>query len=264
MSKEQHTTDLADGLPHVQGKGADGSGGACLNRHVPGTPKKTVGNACSHRWQSYLATQKRHDDYDWPKYESLSTRKRAVPTAFLKPTGFPRWYTPTIPVPAQGDWDVTGDNFYTKCTIPYWHEAHHAIPNSVLRVAIDDVGKDANAPEELIRTVRRGLLTEKYNLNHHSNMITLPLDPKVSAAIRLPIHRRTARHREHGQYSNYVMRLIKPIFNSLRECIVEHKQPPDFAESKELLEFTSGDLIEQIRTYMGQGRIPGAIDRYFN
>jgi hypothetical protein len=133
MSDDQHAKDIKDDLPHREGKGSNGSGGACLNRHVAGTPKETVRNSCSHRWQSFLATKSRHDDYDWPKYKSLSQRDRRVPTAQNRHTGFPPWYASSIAVPAEGDWDVKGDNFFGKCTLPYWHEAHHAIPNSVLR-----------------------------------------------------------------------------------------------------------------------------------
>jgi hypothetical protein len=159
---------------------------------------------------------------------------------------------------------VKGDNFYSKCTIPYWHEAHHVIPNSVLRAVINGVGKDANAPEDLVRSVRRGLLKEKYNLNHRSNMITLPLDPKVSAAIRLPLHRQTAAHREHRIYSKYVQQCIEPIFKKIQEDVVKHEKPPDFADAKEQLDINSAEFVEQIRASMGEGDKFMSLDQRFN
>ena len=263
MSEQQHSKDEAAGLPHHQAKGAKGHGGACLNRHIPGTPKDTAGNSCSHRWQSFLATQDRATDYNWPKYQALAGKNAPqVPTAYLKGSGFPPWYKPNLKAPAKHEWDVTKDNFSTKCYIPYWHEAHHAIPNSVLRSAIADASKGADDPQGVARVIRRGLLKEKYNLNHRSNMITLPMDMKISAAIRLPVHRQTAAHREHNHYSAHAMELIFPVFDQLKDDIAAHKER-DYKNAKNYLEDVSALLIEEIRTSMGPGNHGSSLDQLF-
>lgn len=262
MSEQQHTKDRKDGLTHRNARTKSGDGGSCLNRHIAGQPKEQERNTCSHRWQSYLATVERHDDYDAPKYDSLFGKKsKTVKTA--QQQGFPPWYTATIPAPSGTAWNVTGNNFYTKCTVPYWHEAHHVIPNSTLRDAINALGKDADAPADLVRVVRGGLLDEKYNLNHRSNMITLPMDTKVSNAIRLPVHRRTAAHRSHATYSRNVKTQLTKIFQPLSKAIKEHKDP-DYSAVKMQLLTLSEALILQIRMFMKVGDTGKSLDQLFN
>lgn len=261
MSEAQHLKDSKEKLRHEE-KGE----GACLNRHLAGTPQETVGQACSHRWQSYKATQKRKKDYDYPKYKSLCVEteeerdKQKFATSKNRRRNYPPWYTGSLRAPLENSWDVAGDNFFTKCTIPYWHEAHHAIPNSVLRKAIDSVVKEFDAPDEATRIIRGGLLDEGYNLNHHENMITLPMDRRVSDAIDLPTHRQTAMHRNHPRYNRYVEKGLKRAFTQLKRQADVH-ETPEYKPLKMKLVRLSKRLIKEIRGGL-KGKKPATLELF--
>ncbi|MEZ6138539.1 MAG: hypothetical protein R3C53_26955 [Pirellulaceae bacterium] len=127
MSEQQHAVDIEADLPH-QDSGAS-SGGACLNRHLGDPPQAGANKSCSHRWQAYLQMKSDSSLYDWPKYKSLSTRKTRIRTAMVGGgENFPDWYRLTLAQPKEGEWDVTGNNFFTKCYIPYWHECTMSFP----------------------------------------------------------------------------------------------------------------------------------------
>jgi hypothetical protein len=188
MSNDQHTWDIKS-LP---GRHFSEGGKGCLNRHQ----KYTESNPCSHQWQGY---QRALDDpglYNWPAYESLSVKvrgdKRFVMETF--------WFLARLSrPPEEGEWDLDHEfrnkkrklmkNFRTNASTPYWHEAHHLVPNSELRMAIRNVGKGHTLEGPLILMVRGGLMGEGYNLNDKGNIILLPMDRKVSLALGLPRHR---------------------------------------------------------------------------
>jgi len=172
MSEKQHQIDLDDKLPHIEA--GSSSGGACLNRHCGKTPKEGENNSCSHRWQAYLKMSENSELYNWPKYEALSTRRSRI-------TSNSAWGLRSLKQPQEGDWDVKDSNFWEQNYKPYWHEAHHIVPNSVLRNAIID-SVDGN--EQLVKLIRRGLLEEKYNLNKKNNMVMLPLEKAIADALR--------------------------------------------------------------------------------
>ncbi|HSP80434.1 MAG TPA: AHH domain-containing protein [Myxococcaceae bacterium] len=131
-----------------------------------------------------------------------------------------------IPGISRGDWDVKPGNFDTHCDVPYFHEAHHVIPNSTLSTTIASFFGDTSegGSPELVFVVRGGLLSAGYNLNHLSNMIILPLDTTVARVIRLPRHR-TLPKMYHGAYSGYVGSELEHIISEYAEDLVEHKSP---------------------------------------
>ncbi|MCC7212033.1 MAG: AHH domain-containing protein [Candidatus Brocadia sp.] len=244
MSEKQHTIDSDNKLPHIPG---------CLNRHVGDTPREGNGNTCSHRWQAY---KKMNDDsglYNWEKYKSLSEEngKKTIETAKI---GFPKWYTSTLKQPKKNEWDVgvsnkdynDAINFYEKCYIPYWHEAHHIVCNSTLRKAISDFAKAAEN-DGLIKVIREGLLKEEYNLNDKKNMIMLPMDKAVADAIGLPRHRKTAAHWHHSSYSKNVKNQLEKIFNNLKQELVPHKNPK-YKNLKDQIESLSESLYDKIKS----------------
>lgn len=228
--------------PEVDGKVAHTPG--CLNRHVGNQPKRAVGNTCSHRWQAYekmkAAPECKH--YNWPAYKSLADKARAVDTAQTTAKSgklHPSWYSRQIPAPKQGSWDVKGENFFGPCYTPYWHNAHHIVPNGTLRASISKAAGDLNM------VVRKGLVDEGYNLNDKKNMIMLPMDRAVSAAIGLPLHLQTATAWAHKPYSNHVkIKLDKSLKMNAKE-LDDHEQP-NYKKVRGAIEALSEEMHGQI------------------
>lgn len=237
MSKEQHQSDQENKIPHVPG---------CLNRHMGHMPKKGVGKTCSHRWQAYEKmkdTRKSH--YDWPHYKPLADAGQKVETAQTVARSknlFPKHYKSHLDPPAEGDWDVKGDNFFARCFDPYWHEAHHVVPNSTLAQAIASVD---NGTYTVV--IRHGLASESYNLNDKKNMVMLPMDAAVAKAMRLPRHRQTATTRSHQGYSRHVLNRLTEIFNELAEQLAMH-EAPKYKSVKKDIEALSENLFTAIVT----------------
>lgn len=234
----QHQSDDANGVPHHPK-------GGCLNRHVGGKPSKTVDNPCSHRWQAYEKMKATSGLYNWPRYKSLADAGEQQRTARMRAKSgnmFPKYYRTFLDPPKQGDWDVKGDNFFVRAYDPYWHEAHHIVPNSTLGEAIADVGQGA-----FTIVIRRGLSEEKYNLNDKKNMVMLPMDMPVSKAIGLPRHRQTAAARSHKGYSRLVKGRLKSILNPLAKQFAEHEEP-EYDSVKSKIEALSEELFTSITT----------------
>ena len=240
MSEEQHAKDLED-LKDKHLK----VGEACLNRHVG---YYAVSNTCSYRGQANKKAKADSQLYDWPRYEPLSKRTSGIQTAARSENGktIPDWYKTELTPPKEGDWDVAkAGNFQDKCYTPYWHEAHHVVPNSTLRAAIAAVGTGMADPPGMVLAVRGGLLDEGYNLNHEKNMIILPMDREVGLTIGLPKHRKTQDHRSHSAYSKYVRLELDKIFGKIREASDKHAKQ-NYGDCKKQIEALSEDLYQAI------------------
>src|SRR5690606_13174632 len=145
---DQHGTDKVDQVPHHPG-------GGCLNRHVGGKPCDTVGDVCSHRWQAYEKMKDKKSLYNWPRYKPLTDAGKRRRTARMRGESgemFPKYYRTFIDPPEKNAWNVKGTNFFVRAYDPYWHEAHHIVPNSTLASAIAGVGEGAYTI-----VIRRGL-----------------------------------------------------------------------------------------------------------
>lgn len=85
-----------------------------------------------------------------------------------------------------------GQNFKgKKCSMwPWWNNAHHIIPKATLKNAIAAVEnpKDWKSRLSVKTIITRFLLHEKYNVNHHKNVIILPMDKEVGKKLGLPRH----------------------------------------------------------------------------
>jgi hypothetical protein len=242
MSEEQHAKDLED----LKDKHKSGSAGeACLNRHVGYYAES---NTCSYRGQAYKKALSDKQLYNWPRYKPLSQRTSGIQTAARSEGGktIPEWYKTELTPPKEGEWNVGKDgNFQDKCYTPYWHEAHHIVPNSTLRGAIAAVGTGMKDPSGMVLAVRGGLLDEGYNLNNKKNMIILPMDREVGLTIGLPKHRKTQDHRSHSAYSKYVKQQLDEILGKIRAASKEHKKP-DYKGCKEDIESLSAHLYKAI------------------
>ena len=186
--RDEHAADNED-FPDKHVK-VDGSteGGACLTGHESGRKSAPPGYvtevSCNYRWQGFKRALDDKSIYN----NKAPVGKRVTQTAWGR-AGGRGWNQPA----AKSAWNVTatGVNFRTSCNKPYWHEAHHIVPNGELRDSINAVGKGKQSG--IYRAViRLGLLEEKYNLNHKPNMIILPMDGNVAKHVGLPRHRQNA------------------------------------------------------------------------
>ncbi|MCB9881262.1 MAG: AHH domain-containing protein [Planctomycetes bacterium] len=245
-SQEEHLADVEFELGHHEASGTDG--GKCLNRHI-GTRKTDC--SCSHMWQGYK--RMKDDDsalYDWPKYESLSVghRKTAIKGLYSSTFGhcdIGKNAPKNLGIPEEGDWDVKDDNFAKVCYLPYWHEAHHIVPNSTLRNVIEATARGTADEGASKRVFRKGMLDEEYNLNHKQNMIVLPMNKIIAKAIGLPRHRLTPEHRSHNKYSNHVKTELERIFSKLKQDVVLHKKAkysPVVSQIKKLSDKLHGSI----------------------
>lgn len=190
-------------------------GGACLTRHISNiTP-----SSCSHRWQA---------------------RQRAATTdsAWYNGINSPRW-------------DVVAGNFDGKCRKPYYHQAHHIVPNSVLEGCIYQAAQES-ASFTLYKLVRMGLLEAKYNLNHKDNMIILPMGKYVAKRLKLPRHLE-AGAQAHDAYSkkvkNEVQKVIDQYKRLVEQAVPECDKPPPAELAKEGLMEVSTMMRSAIRAW---------------
>lgn len=221
MSKHAFDKKILD--LHKKESGTEG--GACLNRHISGVSK----SSCSHRWQA---------------------RERAAEAPDQA------WYNGKRP-----GWDVVGQNFMKSSRRPYWHQAHHIIPNRVLNGCILDAATQSKS-FTLYRLIRIGLLDAKYNLNHKTNMILLPMSERTAAFLKLPKHLE-AGARSHEDYSNQVKEKVDEVIRSYKrvaeDAKEDHKAPPaDLAKSG--LERISRLMRKAIRAW-GESQDGGLLDQ---
>ncbi len=250
MSETQHKEDQDAGLSHLSSESADGSGGKCLNRHI-GRKKE---DSCSHIWQAFLRMHEDDEYYNWPRYESISSANRSRIKGAYKAANPKNPNAPSsLSAPAEKAWDIpekdkfgkSGTNF-SICYLPYWHEAHHIIPNSTLRKAIEKSVASASDPLGYKKIVRKSLLDEEFNLNYQQNMIMLPMNATVGEAMSLPLHRQTPQYWSHESYSNHVLGELKNIFKEVEEKSAEHEQDPNIKKVKIKLNKLSGRLRDAI------------------
>ena len=217
MSDNQHRLDHKK-LPdkHICYED-DTEDGRCLNRH-----QARDTNSCSHQWQAFKRAEDDPSPYDWPAYQGM----KAGTQVFFQ--GGSKY----VAAPAKGDWDVKEGNFDSHCNRPYFHEAHHIVPNSTLAKAI----AGSFDLQKLIYRVRGGLLDAEYNLNYKHNMIMLPLDKAVAAQLKLPRHRLLPAM-AHRVYSTFVETELKKHFMTIAAELDEDEHADlESAASKEFLD----------------------------
>lgn len=263
--KENHKFDKDLGKHHKEPNSTEN--GACLNEHGEG--RNT--NSCGHQWQAVKKAEEHLDLYNYPAYQSLCGEGHYV-TPWQRSNR--TWYManrkrPQLLSDGTGSWDL-GKAVYTKAdgqvvsnydtsTLPFWHNAHHIIPNSTLNNELNSI------PDNLKSLVRGGLLDAKYNLNHKINMVILPMSKDVAAALGLPRHltgnepvkKRTPKRKErapkvtdHPNYSKLVKYKIKPVVDNYKAAAkkaLKKCKEPDGEYSKVKLEKISIDIFNQLK-----------------
>lgn len=245
-SQDRHTYDVDVLDRHVKVRASDG--GSCLNRHVSAV---VANNSCSHRWQAQLRAETddkalyvlpathpflRHSSRGAYMYfgrgeeGDMMARFRQRPKAGQWDPGAINWQ--------NGKVNFSDSSFY-----PYHHNAHHLVPNGVIAEGIDKASGDDGDVYDMIRIQ---ILEDKYNLNFKDNMMILPMDMTVAAALRIPRHLSGAdvvggagRPRSHPKYSAFVQ---KKVNKSIADFVSEiDKSDSDHVE----MEF-SGDIKESL------------------
>ncbi|HYO71587.1 MAG TPA: AHH domain-containing protein [Archangium sp.] len=203
------------------------SGGKCIAKHEP--PYKP-GCSCSHRWQAFEKALENKGYYNDKVTSSgnghwellfrggakavAKLEKRGEAVALSENKGM---YRHKVQMPQPGGWDVgVKYNFMWDCNKPYYHEAHHVVPDATLR---DVIVKVFPNPMIAIR-VASEMLDAPYNVHHKDNMIILPMDEQVGDLLGLPIHRETTQC-NHTAYDLYVGDKLKDRLRTALEQIME-------------------------------------------
>jgi hypothetical protein len=236
---------------HKMSGAADGSGGACLNRHEG----RKENNSCSHIWQAYLKAVSDPTVYNWKKYEALTTRYETGARVSKKRNIFPAGMTLTRKAPTPLEWDIgVGANFQ-DWRKPYWHNAHHIVPNAVLNASLEEAAQEDMRVTLLVRS---GLLGALYNLNYQVNMIILPMGEQVARALGLPRHLIGAQKggasefRSHKNYSSNVKQKVDRVMTEYVKVFDPPKEkhpeePSKLCRAK--LEKCSSDVYTQIKAF---------------
>ncbi len=233
---------------------SSGDGGACLARHINPYDDTT---SCSHRWQAYRQATGDSTWYNFAAYKSLITNSRIA--KYKKPIDnswdldktSKVWRTDKNGVKKQLD----VKNFRQWCTVPYWHNSHHIIPNGVLNGLLLE---SSMTDMRLFWLVRVCLLNAKYNLNAKENMILLPMRKYVANVLCLPRHIAgvdcepsvTPERVNHSKYNSNVRIKVKKVISKFAKDIVaeEHNvKLPKIAKTK--LENISKNIYKKLRAW---------------
>lgn len=241
----------------------------CLTRHE----ERKEGNLCSHQWQAEVKAEANPDMYNYPRYKSLCGEGNFVTGARISKKGNfwpPRYamqhtfddqgnWIPYKKRPKPGQWDIgIGRNFkhYLK---PYWHNAHHIIPNRTLSRAIEEAVKDEE-DSRLANMIKAGLLKGEYNLNDKVNMVILPMDKAVGDAMNLPRHikgheagpNEKAEYWNHPDYNTLIQFGLKGVMQDYKKAIKDAIEDEDHEKvptklAKQKLEEESDAVFQVIK-----------------
>jgi hypothetical protein len=135
--------------------------------------------------------------------DELETNQYPTATGGVYPSNAD--YSDSLDLPEQkGDWDLKGPGRtlgsvakakaakkkkilpgknFTKAYWPYWNNAHHLISKATFANKVAGV-----AELDTRKLVEVGLLRAMYNINHHKNVVFLPMDEEVGQLVLLPRH----------------------------------------------------------------------------
>ena len=224
-------------IPHLPVGSVEG--GKCFAKHESGFKE----NSCFHRWQAFQKALENKGMYNLDsarlgkvKNESWSSLFRGGEKAVrkLKAKGEKAvsvspdnkgMYLRKVNKPGQGDWDVDPKkrNFKWDCNVPYYHEAHHVIPDATLRTGLLETFGENPA---VAAWVAEKMLDAPYCVHHKDNMLILPMDQFVGEVLNLPIHRET-KQCNHNLYDKYILSKVKARIEAVQEQIMEEHDKQD-------------------------------------
>ncbi len=221
-SKSKHA--LPAELEYLHQDRSGGGGKGCLTRHQ----RRETGHHCSHQWQAGV------------KANSMPWKRKYSP--------------PGRPEIAPGYQVAGAPANFEHFKYPYWHNAHHIVPNGTLNTAIAKTGPD------LCNLIKQGLLKAEYNLNDKVNMVILPMERKWGVILGLPRHLKRdedggnspGEFFSHADYSNEVELALVDIIASYKQIAADAKnaakehEMPDPKLSKKQLETLSARIHNNI------------------
>lgn len=241
----------------------------CLTRHQ----SREVGHKCSHQWQAIVKAEENPTMYNYPAYKSLCGDGNFVTGARVSDRGNfwpPRYamqhtfdendnWIPYKKRPKPGQWDLGISRNFQHYLKPYWHNAHHIIPNSTLSKAINEAVKDED-DARLANMIKGGLLKGEYNLNDKVNMVILPMDKAVGDAMNLPRHikgheagpNEDDEYWNHPDYNRLIQRGLKGVMADYKKAIKDAIDDEDHEKiptklAKEQLEEASDAVFQVIK-----------------
>ena len=274
----KHATKAALKKLHQRKAGAAEKG--CLTRHQ----KRTDDHKCSHQWQAKQKALDNKPMYDYPKYKAFcgdgQYKTAALRTGKGKNDVFPRDYATETsegfmkdrPTHKGKEWNVDKNGNFDHFTKPYWHNAHHIVPNGALKDSINKAGKSES---KLPNLIRQGLLRAQYNLNDKVNMVILPQGRNEAFALGLPRHLKgdengpnekpeffshkdysdrveqkldTAMQNYKKMFRDYLKQDHPPLPNKLAKKKIEKISKDIFKEIKNLSKKYAGEALSQIPT----------------
>ncbi|MCY1041531.1 AHH domain-containing protein [Corallococcus sp. bb12-1] len=255
----KHTTLLGQTIPHHTAGSL--TGGKCIAKHE--SPYKE-NCSCSHRWQAFEKALEQNAMYNLSDEQlgsagegswSLLFRGGAKAVAKLAKQGAKvalsaenkGMYRHQLGKPRQGDWNIDRAkyNFKWDCNKPYYHEAHHVLPDATLRTALIDIFEKP----EMARHVVTEVLNAPYSVHDKDNMMILPMDEQVGEMLQLPIHRET-KQCSHGLYDMYVLKkLALRLRRTLKEIMKKHDEgggEPRFKDLAKAIEAVSSEVYVEV------------------
>lgn len=235
--------------------------------HKPGcltrcTSKRQPSNPCSHICRAVEQTEDHASTYDYPTYIELCSNTND----YFLPTSSSRARLTRCPRP--NEWDVGVGNNFQHYRVPYWHNAHHIIPNGVMRSGIAKVGKEDS---RLPRLIKYALLKAEYNLNFKENMVILPMQSAIAQALALPRHLKgdevgpgeLPEIFSHPDYSTMVENELVPVLNRYKQMLADATKKEHLALpgslSRTALEQLSRDTYVQILSYGSTATVVGSL-----
>lgn len=209
------------------------------------------GHQCSYRWHARERAESEDPHrYNYPAYQRLCVDGSFDPSPLAVVQHRARKKQPKRDDlryprrrPRPGQWDLTlGHNYSENAAKPFFFNAHHIIPRSVLHSEIAEAGK---SDVRVATLIKQGLLIASYNHNHRPNMVNLPSDRIVALVLGLPRHLKgdeaeeyeiapgeSIRAADHPDYSKKVSFKIRPIINEYKAIVAEalkedHPEPPN-------------------------------------
>jgi HNH/ENDO VII superfamily nuclease len=233
----------------------------CLTRHQ----RREDGHKCSHQWQAKKKAEANSGMYNYPAYQSIcgdgefktqtrETDKGIFPRDYgVKKKG---GYFKNQPTKKGKEWNLGVGGNFDHFIKPYWHNAHHIVPNGSLKASINKTGKtDSRLPG----LIKQGLLRGEYNLNDKVNMVILPQERIVAEALGLPRHLKgdevgpdeDEELYSHEDYSDRVELKLDEVMMDYEEVfsdflLEDHPEPPDKL-SKAKINKLSRDIFKSIK-----------------
>jgi hypothetical protein len=239
-------------------KTGDYEGGACLVKHVT---EFVDADSCSYRWQGVKKAgmepgKSTYNAHGNPKHHVGAKSTGAFePNDTARVEGSPGMAGLVVGITKNKLYNLVKITNFTTGSVPYSNQVHHVLNASSLRGGIDAIAEIWGPIREVIIN---GLLTEKYNLNHHDNNIILPTGSGHCRKTGLPKHRGA-----HPGYSSEILGKVKialtpyeTIANQLKDK--EEHDPPDPKQLKKDFVAISNTMYASIITLAATNRASNA------